>query len=155
MKEKKIISLNVEHIHFLVIRAGWLVTKIHAHYTFEQSVFQKEFITMNQVARQKAETSVERKFYKLMNNAKFGIDCRNNIDNCQFEVISDEIDKIAYIKNMQIYMTMNSIKMLLVMKEEIEATFNKKLLALDSNDSTFDARKYSLNRLRIQMLSIQ
>lgn len=46
-------------------------------------------------------------------------------------------------------MTMNSIEMLLVMKEETEATFNKKLLALDSNDSTFDARKYSLNRLRI------
>ena len=39
MKEKKIFSLNVEHIHFLVIRAGWLVTKIHAHYTFEQFVF--------------------------------------------------------------------------------------------------------------------
>ena len=32
-----------------------------------------------------------------MNNAKFRIDCRNNIDNCQFETIYDEIDKIAFI----------------------------------------------------------
>ena len=64
-----------EHIHFLVTRTGWLVTKIYAHYTFEQSLFKKEFVTMNQFARQKAETSVEKSFYRLMNNANFGKDC--------------------------------------------------------------------------------
>ena len=37
---------------------------------------------MNQVVRQNAGISVEEDFYKLMNNAYFGIDCRNNIDNC-------------------------------------------------------------------------
>ena len=44
----------VEQIHFLVTRAGWLVTKICAHYAFEQSPFKKEFAAMNQVVRQKA-----------------------------------------------------------------------------------------------------
>ena len=75
MKEKKIIPLYAEHLHFLMTRAGWLITKIFKHYTFEQACFKKEFVTMNQNARKNAETPVERDFYKLMNNANFGIDC--------------------------------------------------------------------------------
>ena len=85
MKEKKFIPLYAEHLHFLVTRAGWLVTKIYEHYTLEQACFKKEFVTMNQNARQKAETPVERDFYKLINNANCGIDCQNNINNCKFE----------------------------------------------------------------------
>ena len=30
-----------------------------------------------------------------MNNANFGIDCRNNIDNCQFETMYDEIGNVG------------------------------------------------------------
>ena len=45
--EKKFISLYAEHIHFLVTRTGWLVTKIYQHYTFEQCKFQKDFVIMN------------------------------------------------------------------------------------------------------------
>lgn len=56
-------------------RVGWIVTKIYEHYTFEQPCFKKEFVTMNQNVRQKAETPVERDLYELMNNATFGIDC--------------------------------------------------------------------------------
>ena len=33
--EKKFISLYAEHLHFLIKRAGWLVTSIYEHYTFE------------------------------------------------------------------------------------------------------------------------
>lgn len=50
VKEKIFISLYVEHWHFLVTRAGWLVTKIYEHFTFEQSPSKKEFVTMNQNA---------------------------------------------------------------------------------------------------------
>ena len=32
--EKKFVLLYAEHIHFLVTRAGWLVTNIYQHYTF-------------------------------------------------------------------------------------------------------------------------
>ena len=53
---------------------------------------------MNQKARQKATSSVERDFYKLLNNANFGIDYRNNIDNCSFEPMYDKISEIACIK---------------------------------------------------------
>ena len=38
-------------------------------------------------------------FYKLLNNSNFGIDCRNNIDNCTFEPIYDDFSEIAYSKN--------------------------------------------------------
>ena len=35
MDEKKFIPLYAEHLHILVTRAGWLVTKIYRHFTFE------------------------------------------------------------------------------------------------------------------------
>ena len=36
-EKKKIIPLYAEHIHFLVKRAGWLVTSIYQYFTFEQA----------------------------------------------------------------------------------------------------------------------
>ena len=61
---------------------------------------------MNQKSRQKATSPVERDFYKLLNNVNFGIDCRNNIDNCTLEPIYDEISEIAYMKNTTLYLIM-------------------------------------------------
>ena len=49
---------------------------------------------MNKVSTQNARTSVEKDFYKLMNNSNFGYDCRNNIDNCTFGPLRDEIEEI-------------------------------------------------------------
>ena len=140
--------MYAEHIHFLVTRTGWLVTKIYAHYTFEQSLFKKEFVTMNQFARQKAETSVEKSFYRLMNNANFGKDCWSNIDNFQFEPIYHEIGEITFIKkyaNIFGYSQYKGFACVEAMKEEIEQNYNNKLLSLDPNDPTFEARKYSIN----------
>ena len=48
LKEKRFISLDAEDLHFLITRAGWLVTHIYAHYIFEQSKFKKDFVIMNQ-----------------------------------------------------------------------------------------------------------
>ena len=48
LKEKRFISLYAEYLHFLITRAGWLVTHIYAHYIFEQSKFKKDFVIMNQ-----------------------------------------------------------------------------------------------------------
>ena len=52
---------------------------------------------MNRYSKQKATSSVEKDFYKLLNNSNFGIDCQNNIDNCVFEPIYDEIGEIGSI----------------------------------------------------------
>ena len=65
MDKKIFIPLCAEHLHFLIKHCGWLVTKIYSH--FEQGIFKKEFVIMNQFSRQNAKTSVERDFFKLMN----------------------------------------------------------------------------------------
>ena len=52
----------------------------------------------NQKSRQKATTSVEKYFFKLLNNSNFGIDCCNNIDNCILEKVYDDLAEISYIK---------------------------------------------------------
>ena len=46
--------------------------------------------------KQNAKTNVEKDFYKLMNNANFGVDCRNDVNNSTFEPIIDEVDEISY-----------------------------------------------------------
>ena len=43
MKLNFFFPLYAEHLHFLIKRARWIVTKIYAHYTFEQSKFKKRF----------------------------------------------------------------------------------------------------------------
>ena len=98
LEEKKFIPLYGEHLHFLIKQADWLVTKIYKYYTFEQAKFKKKFVITNQKSRQKASTSIERDFFKLLNNSNLGIDCRNNIDNCILELLNDDINEISYIK---------------------------------------------------------
>ena len=54
---------------------------------------------MNKKSRQTATSNVEKDFYKLLNNSNFGIDCRNNIDNCTLQPIYEIFYEIGYIKN--------------------------------------------------------
>ena len=75
------------------IKLAWKVTKIHAHLTFEQKRFKQKFILMNQKPRQGSNNSVEKDFYKLMNNSNLGYDCRNNLDNCEFVLYLMSIKK--------------------------------------------------------------
>ena len=98
MFPKKFILLYLEDLRFLIKRAGWIVTKLYSHFTFEQDCFKKEFVLSNQKWRQNAKNDIENFFYKLMNNANFGFDCRNNANNTKFEPKIDEIGEITYIK---------------------------------------------------------
>ena len=138
-------STLAEHIHFLVKRAGWLVTSIYQHFTFEQTKFKKDFVLMNHKSRQKTTHPVGLDFCKLLNNAKFGIDCRNNIDNCTLEPIYDEIREIAYIKRFgsilddENYRDFYDVE---IMREEVNQKCDQLILDLDKNDSTFEAEKY-------------
>ena len=52
MFPKKCIPLYTEDLRFLIKRAGWIVTKLYSHFTFEQNAFKKDFVLMNQYSRQ-------------------------------------------------------------------------------------------------------
>ena len=142
-------------MRFLVIRAGWQVTYIYAHYTFEQSKFKKDFVIMNQKSRQTAATKVEKDFYKLLNNSNFGIDCRNNIDNCYLEPVYDDFSEINYIKQYTTIFSDEGYKDFFhssLLREEIEQAFEAKFFALDKNDQTYKARKKYLERKKEEEL---
>ena len=98
MFPKNCIPLYIEDLRFLIKRAGWIVTKLYSHFTFEQDAFKKDFVLMNQKLRRNAKNDIEKNFYKLMNNANFGFDCRNNANNLKFEPLINEIDESKYIK---------------------------------------------------------
>lgn len=72
---------------------------------------------MNENVRQKAKTPIKQTFYKLTNSANFNIDCQNNIDNCRFEPIYDQISEISFIKNTQISSAMQNINISLLSKQ--------------------------------------
>ena len=63
---KIFIPLYLEDLRFLIKRAGWIVTKLYSHFTFEQDAFKKDFVLMNQRSRQNAKKDIEKKFYKLI-----------------------------------------------------------------------------------------
>ena len=53
---------------------------------------------MNQKSTLNAKNAIEKYFFKLINSANFGYDCRNNANNANFELIIDEVNEITYIK---------------------------------------------------------
>ena len=90
--------MYLEHLAFVISRGGRRVTKLYSHFTFEQEAFKKNLILMNQKSRQNAKNSIEKDFFKLVNNSIFGYDCRNNLDNCQFIPMFDELKEVTYLK---------------------------------------------------------
>ena len=91
-------NIYAKDLYFLTTRAGWRVTKIYDHYTFKQDTFKRGFVVMHQNTGKTVKSSVEKDFYKLLNNSNFGNDCRNNIGNCKLELLYDGLDEIKYIK---------------------------------------------------------
>ena len=47
--------MYLEDLVFCIKKAGWKVTKIHSHITFEQAKFKQKFILMNQKSRQQSK----------------------------------------------------------------------------------------------------
>ena len=114
MLKKKIIPMYLEHLAFVIKKAGWKVTKIHAHLTFEQKRFKKKFILMNQKSRQESKNYIEKDFYKSMNNSNFGYDCRNNLDNCKVVPIFDEFKEILTLGDFGIFLIREFFNLLLL-----------------------------------------
>ena len=142
MFPKKFIPLYLEDLRFLIKRAGWIVTKLYSHFTFEQDCFKKEFALSNQKSRQNAKNDIKENFYRLMNNANFGFDCRNNANNTKFEPIIDEIGEITYIKkyyNLFDSQVANFVKSD-VLEQNINKEYEQKMAMIKENDPFKDAR---------------
>ena len=144
LKEKKFIPLYAGDLRFLLTRVGWLVTHIYEHFAFEQLKFKKDFLVMNQKSRQKAASSVEKDFYKLLNNSNFGIDCRDNIDNCILEPLFDDFEEISYIKKFMSILfdeTFPHFHSPALVREKIIEEYQGKIFELKEDDPLYEIRK--------------
>ena len=142
MFPKRFIPLYLEDLRFLIKRAGWIVTKLYSHFTFEQEAFKKDFVLMNQKSRQNAKNSIEKDFYKLMNNTNFGFDCRNNANNLKFEPLIDEINDLTYIKKYHNLFD-NKISDFVnseILEKNIDQEFDQKIALIKDDDPFKNAR---------------
>ena len=134
--------MYLEDLAFCIKRAGWKFTKIHAHLTFEQSRFKRNFILMNQKSRQLSKNDVEKDFFKLMNNSNFGYDCRNNLDNCKFNPIFDELGEITYVNRYHNIFDekVSSFVSTDLVKQHVEEKFNDKLAKHNKEDQFYNIK---------------
>ena len=140
--EKKCIPLYLEDLQFLIKRAGWIVTKLYSHFTFEQGKIKKDFVMMNQYSRQKATNDIEKNFYKLMNNSNFGFDCRNNANNLKFEPLLNEIEELSYIKKYHSLYD-EKVKQFVsseILEKKINQDFDQELSEIKDNDPFRDIK---------------
>ena len=140
---KKCIPLYLEEIKFAVLRCGWKVTKLYQHFYFDQERCKKNFILMNQKARQEATDKVESDFCKLLNNSNFGFDCRNNLDNLTFQPVRDEINELNFIKKYYSNLYNPSIKDFItskVIEEDINERYNNDMLKVKPDDKFYSSK---------------
>ena len=148
MLPKKYIPLYLEDLAFVIKRYGWVVTKIHAHLTFDQAPFKKNFILMNQKSWQESKTNTEKDFFKLMNNANFGSDCRNNADNADFVPIFDEINEIYSLQKYYslIDPKINDFVSGKLIEDYVNEKFMQQFHKLDANDPFYQIKLSSLKQ---------
>ena len=142
-------SIYVEDLAFYIKRAGWKVTKIHSHITFEQSRFKQRSILMNQKSRQQSRKSIEKDFYKLMNNSNFGYDCRNNLDSCKSVSIFDEFKELTYTNRYHNIFDPKVSQFVTsdLLKADVEEKYNDKLSKLDKK---IDFIKLNYKQLKLK-----
>ena len=114
---------------------------------------------MNQKARQEAKTEIESDFFELLNNANFGFDCRNNLDNCIFEPITDEISELSFIKRYYNNLFDKDISPFInarILQDEITQRFNNERQKITESDPFFPAKIRSLeNRRRAEEEAVE
>ena len=145
------IPLYMEDLRFLIKRAGWKVTKLYSHFTFEQDTIKKEFVLMNQKSRRNAKNDIEKNFYKLMNNANFGFDCRNNADNLKFDPLIDEINELTYIKKYHNLFDPKVEKFVSskILEDHIEKEYNQNLFKIKQDDPFKNLRMTELENQKL------
>ena len=151
---KTCIPLYIEDLRFLIKRAGWKVTKLYSHFTFEQDTFKKDFVLMNQKSRQNAKNDIEKDFYKLMNNANFGFDCRNDANSLKFDPLIDEMNEITYIKKYHNLFDPKIKKFVSskTLEDHIEKEYTDELFKIKDDDPFKNLRLTQLQNERLKQL---
>ena len=146
-------------IKFAVLRCGWKVTKLYRHFYFGQERCKKNFILMNQKARQEASDKVESDFCKLLNNSNFGYDCRNNLDNLNFEPINDELNELNFIKKYYSNLYNPAIKQFInsrVIADDINERYNNEMQKITPDDKFYSAKVRNIeNRKRAETEALE
>ena len=75
---------------------------------------------------------MEKDFYKLLNDSNFRYNCRNNINNCSFKPINNELEEISSLKQRQSVLVkkMDEFINCDLIEQEIENEINCKLSRL-------------------------
>ena len=105
---------------------------------------------MNQKSRQESKYSIEKDFYKLMNNLNFGYDSQNNLDNCQFVPVFDEYKEVTYVGRYFNFFDPRVSQFVTgdLIRQEIEEKYNDRLIKLDKEDNFYPTKLNSLNAER-------
>ena len=102
------------------------------------------------MSRQHAKNNIEKGFYKLLNNSNFGYDCRNNLDNCQFIPIFDELQETNYLKKYHIFFDPVVAPFVTsdLTKKDIEQTYLDRLKKIKEDDMYYEAKKNATDNKR-------
>ena len=140
---KRCVPIYLEELKFAITRCGWKVTKLYNHYYLEQERYKRDFILTNQKFRQEAESKIESDFLKLLNNSNFGYDCRNNLDNCYFQPIKDEMNELSFIRRYYNNLFDKDISQFItsrILEDEITRKFNDERQKLTEDDLFFQLK---------------
>ena len=89
-----------------------------------------------------------------MNNCDFGYDCSNNLENCQFIPIFDELKEITYLKRYYNYFDSKVLSFLSadLIKQEVEEKYNDLKMKLSKDDKFYEIKLSTLNAEKSEAL---
>ena len=89
-----------------------------------------------------------------MNNSNFGCDCRNNLDNCQYVTIFDELKEITYVKRSYNYFDSKVWTFVTadLIKQEVEEKLNDLKMKLSKDDKFYEIKLSTLNAEKSEAL---
>ena len=143
MLQKRFFPMYLEHLAFLIKRAGWKVTKIDAYLTFEQKCFLKKIFWW---------IKNQGNYLKIILKKIFMNDWIIQISVTIVEVI---LSLFQYLTNLKKLITLEDISTFLIrvakfvtgdlIRQDIEEKYNDKLIKLDKEDKFYAIELNSLN----------
>ena len=93
---------------------------------------------------------LEKDLFKITNNANFSYDSRNDLDNCKFFLIFDELNETSYLKKYYNFFGNRVSKFVLsdLLERKIDEKFNDKEMNIQKNDPLQDIKLTALNNKR-------